>query len=164
MRVVSNTSPVSNLAIVNRLGLLKARYEQIAIPPAVHDELQLLSHPEGRERLAQALREGWIVVEPVPFPEQAALYLEVLDSGEAAALALALQTGAEVLLMDERKGRGLAQQFGQRVSGILGMLVWGKEHGHVESLTAEMVRLISEARFFIHPALQAYMRAAVGEE
>src|SRR3954466_11939745 len=58
MRVVSNTSPVSNLAIVNRLGLLKARYEQIAIPPAVHDELQLFSHPEGRERLAQALREG----------------------------------------------------------------------------------------------------------
>jgi len=35
MRVVSNTSPISNLAIIGRLELLKRRYGAVRIPPAV---------------------------------------------------------------------------------------------------------------------------------
>jgi uncharacterized protein len=39
MRVVSNTSPISNLAIIGRLELLKRRYGTVRIPPAVAAEL-----------------------------------------------------------------------------------------------------------------------------
>jgi predicted nucleic acid-binding protein len=35
MRVVSNTSPISNLAIIGRLHLLKGRYGRLFVPPAV---------------------------------------------------------------------------------------------------------------------------------
>ena len=90
--------------------------------------------------------------------------MESIDPGEAEALALALQTGAGILLMDDRKGRELAQEQGQAVSGILGLLIWAKDHRYIESVTAEMVRLISEAHFFIHPALQILMRQEAGEE
>ena len=58
MLVVSNTSPLSNLAIIGRLGLLRDRYGSVLIPPAVKSELDALSHPGGKSRLEEALRSG----------------------------------------------------------------------------------------------------------
>lgn len=164
MRVVSNTSPLSNLAIVNRLQLLRERYGRIIVPPAVQRELHALAHPAGRARLAQALADGWVVVENVPSSDQAGSLMNRIDPGEAEALALALQSRADILLIDDRKGRLLAQQHGQPCSGILGLLIWAKDRGRIESITSEMVRLITEARFFIHPSLQARLRTKAGEE
>ena len=63
MRVVSNTSPLSNLAIIGRLNLLKLRYGTVWIPPAVARELSALSHSAGHARVAAALAEGWLVVD-----------------------------------------------------------------------------------------------------
>ena len=40
MRVVSNTSPISNLAIIGRLSLLRQRYGRVAVPPEVARELR----------------------------------------------------------------------------------------------------------------------------
>ena len=61
MRVVSNTSPISNLAIIGRLYLLRQRYGKITVPPAVADELRALTHfaaqeaPGGHQRPAISL-------------------------------------------------------------------------------------------------------------
>jgi len=63
MRVVSNTSPVSSLAIIGRLDLLKQRYGRVSIPSAVARELSALSHPDGKARVMAALKQGWLVVE-----------------------------------------------------------------------------------------------------
>jgi len=38
MRVVSNTSPISNLAIIGRLSLLRQRYGRVTVPPEVARE------------------------------------------------------------------------------------------------------------------------------
>jgi uncharacterized protein len=62
MRVVSNTSPLSNLAIIGRLDLLKQRYGAVLIPPEVLTELKALSHADARTRLAAALNDGWLQV------------------------------------------------------------------------------------------------------
>jgi len=45
--VVSNTSPISNLAVIDQLELLKARYGRILIPKAVSEELSRLGHFRG---------------------------------------------------------------------------------------------------------------------
>ena len=55
MRAVSNTSPLSNLAIIGRLELLRERYERVVLPPAVKTELDALSHSAGAARLRGAL-------------------------------------------------------------------------------------------------------------
>ncbi len=44
MRVVSNTSPISNLAIIGRLSFLRQRYGRVTVPPEVARELRALSH------------------------------------------------------------------------------------------------------------------------
>ena len=66
MLVVSNTSPVSNLAIIGRLDLLRERYGRVVVPPTVKTELDALSHPVGKTSIELALRDGWLKVEPLP--------------------------------------------------------------------------------------------------
>jgi hypothetical protein len=55
MRVVSNTAPLSNLAIIGRLDWLKLRYGTVRIPRAIAQELSVLSHPAAKARIAGAL-------------------------------------------------------------------------------------------------------------
>ena len=106
MRVVSDTSPISNLAIIGHLDLLKRRYGAVRIPPAVASELSALSHPAAKAQITAALAEGWLVAEKAP-PSTPQLPFP-LDAGETEAIGLALATRADVLLMDERRGREAA--------------------------------------------------------
>ena len=66
MHIVSNTSPVSNLAIVGRLDLLRAKFGRVTIPSAVAFELSRLSHPGGAAAVQSALAAGWLVIASVP--------------------------------------------------------------------------------------------------
>jgi len=61
MLVVSNTLPISNLAIVGRLEFLQRRYAVVRIPVAVTDELAALTHPAGLQRIKAALADRWLV-------------------------------------------------------------------------------------------------------
>lgn len=45
-----------------------------------------------------------------------------LHAGEAAAIDLALEVRAEIVLMDERSGRRIAESCGLRVMGVIGVL------------------------------------------
>jgi hypothetical protein len=65
MLAVSNTSPVSNLAIIGRLEFLQRRYGLVRIPPAVQNELAALTHPNGFKSIQAALSDHWLVVEPL---------------------------------------------------------------------------------------------------
>jgi len=87
MRVVSNTSPLSNLGITGRLELLQRRYAEILIPLEVASELAALSHPAGSSLIQSALSQGWLRPEPTAGPPAPP---SPLDRGESAAIALAL--------------------------------------------------------------------------
>ena len=65
MRVVSNTSPILNLAVINQLDLLKAQFGTVYVPAAVLDELRLDEGLPGVPSIRQALDEGWLQVHPV---------------------------------------------------------------------------------------------------
>ena len=162
MRVVSNTSPISNLAIVGRLDLLQRRYGVVRIPPAVVQELAALSHLAGSQRIKAALSDGWLIVEqpnpasalPMPFP---------LDAGETSAIALASQIKADVLLIDERPGREAARRVGLAVAGVLGELLHAKGAGWIPNVRDEIRRLRIEAGFFVDASLEQFILSQVGE-
>ena len=105
MLVVSNTSPISNLAIIGRLEFLKQRYGLVRIPVAVADELAALSHPAGAQRIKAALSERWLLVEQLGKTLTPQLPF-LLDPGETAAIALALQFKADVRTEGGRSARG----------------------------------------------------------
>ena len=82
MRVVSNTSPISNLAIIGRLSFLRQRYGRVTVPPEVARELRALSHVAARETTDAAFHEGWLVVESVPAPSALGELLHAKFSGQ----------------------------------------------------------------------------------
>jgi hypothetical protein len=83
MFAVSDTSPISNLAIIGRLDLARTRFEKIWIPASVEAELDRLPHPVARAAVQDALRLGWIVPRPIPDNSTIRLLAAVLDRGEA---------------------------------------------------------------------------------
>lgn len=62
MPVVSNTSPILNLAIIGKLFLLQEQFNTILIPYAVKNELRIKEKLPGNNEIKAALKEGWIVV------------------------------------------------------------------------------------------------------
>lgn len=75
-----------------------------------------------------------------------------LDLGEAETLALAEETNAQLVLMDERKGRSYAQRMGLPLSGSFGALLLAKEK-HIITAVSPLLHEIQNAGLFIHPNL-----------
>ena len=162
MLVVSNTSPLSNLAIIGRLELVREQLGAVVIPPAVQAELGRNPKLEARAALGTAMSEGWIRVMPLANPVPQDL-LQALDLGEAEALSLAMQAKAALVLLDASAARSRAAQLGIRFTGALGILRWGRQTGRIPALKIEVQRLRVEARFFINPALEKALLISVGE-
>lgn len=162
MRVVSNTSPISNLAIIGRLDFLQRRYGVVRIPPAVAAELSGLSHFAAKMLVDAALAERWLIIENINESSLAGLNL-LLDPGETEAIALSRQSNADLLLMDEKRGREAARRLGLVVAGALGELLHARLVGWIPAVRPEIARLRQDARFFVDPTIEQFILSQVGE-
>jgi predicted nucleic acid-binding protein len=162
MLAVSNTSPLSNLAIIARLDLLREQLGEVIIPPGVRAELSRLRHSEALASLETAMHAGWLRVVPLVgrVPDDLAIFL---DKGEAEALALALEAKVGLVLLDESAARLKAPQLGIGYTGGLGVLRKARIAGRIPSLKPEILRLRTDARFFVAPALEKRLLASVAE-
>ena len=76
-------------------------------------------------------------------------------------MALALEQRADLLLVDERRGRAVAVNFGVKVVGIVGVLLEAKHKGLLPRLRPVLDDLMARAGFWIStPLYQATLRAA----
>ena len=107
MIVVSDTSPITNLAAVNQLTLLHQLYGTIIIPQAVYEEMASLGY--AVPGTIEIITLSWIETRPVTQQNQVNQLLNKLDRGESEGIILALELGADILILDERKGRKVAQ-------------------------------------------------------
>ena len=107
MIVVSDTSPVLNLARIGRLQLLFLLYHQVLIPSAVYDELTASKSdlPPAIDLAAQP----WLMVAAANDQKRVQELRKDLDRGEAEAIVLAIERRADLLLVDERRGRRTAR-------------------------------------------------------
>ena len=161
MIVVSDTSALANLAIVDHLWLLESIYQTIIIPDVVARELAAASNPI----IPAILQAGWIQPQPLTNSELANQLQQErgLDAGEANAIALALELQADDLLIDERLGRQEALRLGLSIIGILGILLIAKQRSLIPQVQPVMDALISQAGFRV--SSQLYQRVlALAEE
>jgi len=119
MIVVSDTSPINYLVLIEFQDLLPKLFGRILIPGAVRRELESGGTSEPVKQFVAAAPD-WIEVRSAP---QVPATLAHLDSGEREALALALSVGANVVLVDERKGRQAAEEHGLQAYGTLGVIL-----------------------------------------
>lgn len=164
MRVVSDTSPISNLAIIGRLEILARQFGKVSIPSTVHRELSRLEHDAGSRAIRDALTQGWIQVETTATSDLARNLASSLDAGEADAIALASESAADLLIMDESAGRSAARNLGITMTGTLGVLLKEKRAGGLDSMREEMDRLVIDAGFFISGSIRQSFLEAASEE
>lgn len=153
MPVVSNTSPILNLAIIEKLDLLRQQFRQLVIPPAVFNELKPMDNLPGSHFIAEAVQSGWLTIQNPANHSLIRVLRRELDEGESEAIALALETGAQRILLDEREGRRIAKALGLKITGILGILLHEKQHNESFSIEDVLNDLIHKAGFRIAPDL-----------
>jgi predicted nucleic acid-binding protein len=159
MLVVSNTSPILNLAIIGQLGLLRNQFEQIHIPQAVLDELCISEDLPGVKAVRQAIKDDWIKIVQAREQNLAQAIGRDLDRGEAESIALALQLKADLILLDERDGRQVAKAIDLNVTGVFGVLLKARRAGRLVSLRQAIDDLREQAGFRIHPSLLAELQS-----
>jgi predicted nucleic acid-binding protein len=160
MIVVSNTSPISNLAAIGHLELLQQLYGNIIIPPAVYQELINSGDAEPATLAVQTL--DWIQTQPVSDRVLLKTLQTNLDPGEAEAITLAVEINAERLIIDERRGRNEAIQLGLQVTGILGIALAAKQEGLIP-LVQPILDDLRANTFWIRDALYAEVLRLAGE-
>lgn len=161
MIVVSNTSPLTNLAAIGQFHLLETLYAQIWIPEAVVSELNAngVQWPGSR----QTRQAPWIRRQRVTNRALVTTLQGDLDQGEAEAIALALELQADLLLIDEKEGRRTAQRLGLRVTGVVGLLVEAKAQAKLNQIRPLLDSLRYDAGFFMTDRLYALALDVAGD-
>lgn len=118
MIVVSDTSPLLYLILIERAELLPALYGRVIAPSAVISELSRLEAPEAVQRWISR-PPAWLEIQT---PTAISAETLRLGAGEAAAISLAQEIGAQLVLIDERQGAKLARTQGLLATGTLGVL------------------------------------------
>lgn len=135
--IISDTSSISNLFQIGKVDLLKELYGNITITPAVQRELYALEEQKTLDNLK------WIKVLAPKNQKKVAELLEELDLGESESIALAIERNAKYLIIDEYKGRLIAEQYGVKIVGVLGILIQAKQKRLITSVKVEVERLRS---------------------
>jgi len=106
--VVSDTSPLNYLVLINAVDVLPRIFEKIFVPPSVVSELNRPKTPESVRQWANS-PPGWLTIVA---PHSRLASTAALGHGEADALSLAKELGISEVLIDERRGRTIAAREG----------------------------------------------------
>jgi hypothetical protein len=146
--VVSDTSPINYLCLIEAIGVLPSLFSEVIIPPSVLSELR---HPRAPKLVADWLRNlpAWVRVQ-APTVIQPGMNL---DAGETEAISLALELHLPAILVDEANGRQAAEARGLRAIGTLSILIAADTHRLLD-LETSLMRLGS-TNFHVDAAMLA---------
>ena len=122
MIVLSDTSPINYLVLIGHVDVLPALFGEVILPAVVQGELL---HPGA----PQVVRD-WLANPPSWHMIRHATQVDAtiqLGAGEIEAISLAVELGADLVLMDDRVGRRTAEARGVPVAGTLNVLVAAAE-------------------------------------
>ena len=158
--VVSETSPIRALGHLGLMDLLNDLYSEVIVPPAVATELL---NPASGLGAIDVRRFPFVRVQK-PGAQYAGQVSRSLDAGEYEALTLALELRAQLVLIDETRGRAEARRLGLVPVGVLGTLLRAKQRGYVAAIDPLIDRLRRELRSFISDRVRLDVLRAAGEE
>ena len=156
--VISDTSPITNLIQIGHLSVLKSVFGQIIIPQSVYEELIELPS----QKILLLGNTDWISVEEAQDKALLSVLEKDLDKGEAEAIALSIEKNADLIIIDEAKGREIATDKGLKIVGLLGTLIKAKEQGYIISMKPLLESLI-HLGFRVKPSLYQHILHLVGE-
>jgi predicted nucleic acid-binding protein len=158
--VVCDSTALIGLSKIGKLELLQAVFVQVSIPSAVFTEVVEKGPSKSG---AKSIREAdWIKVAEIKDRSRVSFLLGTLDKGEAEVLALAEESGADLVLLDEEKARKIAVIAGFEVMGLLGLLLLAKNIGLVDRI-APIIEELRRRNFRISDRIVAATLEKAGE-
>jgi predicted nucleic acid-binding protein len=145
MIIVADSSPLVVLVSIGHVDVLPALFPGILIPPQVEAELASAKRPE-LVRAFIAEPPPWIRIQHPSSLDR----IEGLHAGETAAISLARDVGADLVIIDERLGRKMANERGLQVVGTIGVLEVAADRGLID--LGDAFRKVKGTDFWVSPA------------
>ncbi|MGB3534800.1 MAG: DUF3368 domain-containing protein [Microcoleaceae cyanobacterium] len=145
MIIVSDTTPLSELAKIGQLNLLKDVFGTLIIPQEVYQEITIGNHPAAI--IVPSI--DWIEVRAISSSQKvSALQTSTgLDLGECAAIVLAEELKASQILIDDRAARIVAESKNLAVIGTIGTLLLAKDRGIIPKIKPILDQLIASGKW-----------------
>ena len=128
MIVVADTGPINYLIWIGQIAVLSKLYTTVLIPEAVRDELRKPGAPEFVRRWIEAPPEWLEIRKPIRAPDVELMRVRI-GPGERDAILLAEESGADVLVVDDQRGRKEAERRKLHTVGTLGVLQFASRKG-----------------------------------
>ena len=140
--VIADAGPIFSLAIVNKLHILDELFDDVKIPMAVWDEITLNKESKIYPPIVAYFSDK--VQEIEGFNE----LTFIMDYGESESVILYKEINADILLIDDKKARKIAENFGVQCMGTIGLLLSARQKGIVGELRPIFDLFISNDRFY----------------
>jgi predicted nucleic acid-binding protein len=154
MIVVSDTSPLHYLVLIDQVEVLPRLFDRVIVPPAVISELSRPQTPVP-VRLWTASHPQWLEIGiPTAVLEHAGLGV-----GEREAISLAGEIPAEAVLIDDRDAVREARRRGFTVVGTLAILDEAASRSFISNLPETIERLVKHTNFRMNQTTEAIIRS-----
>ena len=141
MIVVSDSTPIMTLLKIGKMDLLSELFGEVIIPKAVYRELT--TNKDYEDEVKEVENASYFRVVDVEDDNALRLFRRAtgLDDGESEAIIYSDSIHADILLIDEKKGRRVAKQMGLSIMGTIGLLMAAYKDGHIDK--DEVTRCVS---------------------
>jgi len=154
-----NASPLIFLTKVGLLEVLNQPAVPVLVPDVVMAEISSLGPGDP---VVQAVQQaGWIHVLPAPAVPPSVTSWK-LDDGEASVIAVALQHGGSMAILDDLAARRCAQALKIPTQGTLGLVLVAKQIGLIKAVLP-VVEDLENAGMYMTVRLKTQILAAAGE-
>lgn len=140
--VIADAGPIFSLAIIDKLEILNHLFDEIKIPNAVWKEITLDKSTVFYKKIEELFKPK--VQDINGFNE----LTFVMDLGESESVILYKELKADFLLIDDKKARNIAENFGIRCIGTLGILSVAKNKGLVRDLKPIFKTFLENNRYY----------------
>jgi len=117
MLIVADSSPLIVLIEIRHIDILRTLFNEVIVPPQVLAELRNSRRSMAVQDFVKAMPE-WIIERAPSLIES----IPHLHPGESAAIALATELDADLLLIDEMEDRRVARERHIPLTGTIGVL------------------------------------------
>jgi predicted nucleic acid-binding protein len=140
--VIADSGPIFSLAIIDKLEILTTLFDSIRIPQAVWEEITLDKKTEHYQRIHLFFQDKTQQIKG--FNELSFL----MDFGESESVILYKELQADFLLIDDKKARKIAENFGLNCIGTIGLLSVAKDKKIISELKPLFETFLQNKRFY----------------
>ena len=145
--IVSNSTPLINFATIDRMDILHDLFGELLIPEAVWHEIVVKGAKHAT--CPRVKKAAWIQVRKVDDDHFLKMLKARLDDGEAEAIALSEKIEADLVLLDEKSARAVADTMNLNFMGTIGCLLLARRSGIIDEIKPILDRIMAEAKFWI---------------